>query len=295
MKASFKQPRTGITLIELLLVLFILALLAALLFPAVQHARESARRTTCQSHLRQWGVAIQHYESQNATFPPGYRYASPSASFVPPLLSFIEQENLPYSLDYSFGDLRNQQGEKTRIAILICPSTPQKNRFEGTRFFPAAVGDYTSIHGVSASYTSLAGWPEFDPPNENGVLTLEPRTAASVTDGLAATVLLVEDAGRPFLWRNGLAAVGVAKNAAWADPDYEIVLSGSDGLSYGSGEGAGTCVMNCTNDNEVYSFHPGGANLLFADGSVRYVSEQVEARIFAAMITRAQGDHVDFN
>ncbi len=104
------------------------------------------------------------------------------------------------------------------------------------------------------------------------------------------TFLLVEDAGRPELYRMGRHAVGGAGNGAWADPDYELALDGSDTLYTGQGQGQGTCVMNCTNDNEVYSFHPGGANMLYADGSVRFLRDSVSAITFAALTTKAGGE-----
>jgi prepilin-type processing-associated H-X9-DG protein len=104
---------------------------------------------------------------------------------------------------------------------------------------------------------------------------------------------LVEDAGRPELWRMGRRIAGTSASAGWADPSYEIALDGSDTLTAGAGQSFGTCVMNCTNDNEAYSFHPGGANLLFADGAVRLISQRVSHRTFAAFSTRASDDALD--
>lgn len=294
MRAQFMQSaNAGRTLIELLTVLFILALLAGLLLPAVQLSRESARRMQCQANLHQWGVAIHHYETQHGAFPPGYRLASPISSFVPLVLPYVEGQNTSYDPSVSWGHPHNQEAMKTRVAILNCPSTASRNRFDASRGFPAAVGDYTCVQGVSASYCALAGWPAFHPPHQNGVLTHEPCPAASVTDGLSQTVLLVEVSGRPFLWRMGGGAVGIAQHGAWANPKYGISVSGSDRLPYGSGEAGGTCVMNCTNDGEVYSFHSGGAQFLFADGSVHFVSQQVGERTFAAMITRSSNDKMN--
>ncbi len=287
-----RNPRTpsGFTLIELLIVLFILGLIAALLLPAIQYARESARRIHCQSNLREWGVAILGYESIHAKFPPGYRLDSPSSSIVPFLFDHIEQRNVPYNRELSFGDLRNRAGESAKIGVLLCPSTPNADRYDASRFFPAAVGDYAPIHGVNSLYCELAGWPPFHPPIQNGILTRKPCKSADVKDGLSQTVLFVEDAGRPLLWRMRRPAEGIARAAAWANPEYGIVFCGSDRQTHGSGKGFGICVMNCTNDNEPYSFHPSGSNLLFADGGVRFVSEETAPRAFAAMITRSSGD-----
>jgi prepilin-type processing-associated H-X9-DG protein len=114
-----------------------------------------------------------------------------------------------------------------------------------------------------------------------------------VTDGLTHTITFVEDAGRPELWKMSRRAAGAASDSGWAIPDYEIALDGSDTLLAGSGQHDGPCVMNCTNDNEAFSFHPGGANLLFGDGAVHFVSDRVHNRVFAAISTRAAGDFVD--
>jgi prepilin-type processing-associated H-X9-DG protein len=111
-----------------------------------------------------------------------------------------------------------------------------------------------------------------------------------ITDGTSQTFLVVEDGGRPELWRMGQPATGKANAPGWADPNLEIALDGSDTLTTGNGQGFGPCVMNCTNDNEVYSFHPGGANFAFADGSVRFIRESIKNTTFAALVTRSAGD-----
>jgi prepilin-type processing-associated H-X9-DG protein len=91
----------------------------------------------------------------------------------------------------------------------------------------------------------------------------------------------------------GRFAVGGSGNGCWADPDFELALDGSDTLLTGPGQGMGTCVMNCTNDNEVYSFHPGGANMLYADGSVRFLRDSVSALTFAALTTKAGNEVIN--
>jgi prepilin-type N-terminal cleavage/methylation domain-containing protein len=204
----------GFTVVELLTVLAVLAILAALLIPAIQFAREAARRTACVNHLRQWGAATLNYESVHGEFPPGNRWNLPTSSIFPFLLPFVEQESIPYDRRLSFGDLRNRPSESTKIQILLCPSTPGGDRYEGSRFFRAAVGDYAPIHGVSALYCELAGWPPFDPPNQNGILTSTPCKASDVRDGLSQTALFIEDAGRPLLWRMNRPVVGTARGAA---------------------------------------------------------------------------------
>jgi prepilin-type processing-associated H-X9-DG protein len=114
-----------------------------------------------------------------------------------------------------------------------------------------------------------------------------------IKDGTSTTFLVVEDCARPDLWRMGGRATGNASAAGWADPNLEIALDGSDYLATGQGQGFGPCVMNCTNDNEVYSFHLGGANFAFCDGSVRFIKDSIRNTTFAALVTKDSGDIPD--
>lgn len=289
------RSRLGFTIIELLVVIAIIGLLVALLLPAIQAARESARRAQCQNNLRQWGLALHAHEGTYSQFPAGYRIVSPTGTVFAQLLPFVEQSNLRYDSSKNWDDPTNRQAVQSRVSIMICPSAPSGNRFDSS--FPdilPAAGDYAPTHGVNAKYCRLVGWPLYDPPDENGLLIFQPLRAADVRDGLSQTITLVEDAGRPELWRVGRRrAAGIAPDAGWADPNYEIALDGSDYLTTGPGQELGPCVMNCTNNNEAYSFHTGGANLLFGDASVRLVSDQIDPKIFSALTTRASKDIVN--
>jgi prepilin-type processing-associated H-X9-DG protein len=287
------RRRPAFTLVELLVVCGVVGMLVAMMLPAMQAAREAARRTQCQSQLRQWGFALATHEYLRGKYPPGFSTNTPTGTFVPPLLPLIEQGTIGYDMAANWDNVKNRRAVQTRLALLCCPSSPKRFRVDQTlgELLPAA-GDYVSTHGVNGKYCLLVGWPLYDPPDENGILTQTPCRAAQVTDGLSQTLLLVEDAGRPELWKMGRRIDGRAGNPAWADPYYEVALDGSDTLLSGGGQGAGPCVMNCTNDNEAYSFHPGGCNLLFADCGVRLVSDRVSNKVFAAMTTRAGGDFV---
>ena len=111
-----------------------------------------------------------------------------------------------------------------------------------------------------------------------------------VTDGTTNTILLTEDAGRPMLWQAGRAGPDQAvQGGPWAGFNSGITLKGStlDGSSR-----PGPCALNCTNDHEVYSFHTGGANAVFADGSVHFLKAGMSIQVLAALITRAGGEVV---
>ena len=88
----------------------------------------------------------------------------------------------------------------------------------------------------------------------------------------------------------GRVVSGNSTNAAWADPDFELALDGSDRTLVGGGQKMGSCVINCTNDDEIYAFHSGGANTLRADGSVQFLRDSIAPGIVAALISRSGGE-----
>src|SRR5262249_36009245 len=127
--------------------------------------------------------------------------------------------------------------------------------------------------------------------NYQGVLQPNHMTRLEeITDGTSQTILLGEDAGRPRLWRAGRPGPDqVVDGGSWAALNSGIILQGStpDGVMR-----PGPCAINCTNEREVYSFHPGGANVVFADGSVRFLNKSISIRALAALVTRAGGEVV---
>ena len=110
---------------------------------------------------------------------------------------------------------------------------------------------------------------------------------ATITDGSSNTFAWVEDAGRPFLYRAGKKVAGRASGAGWADPDSEFWVDGftTDGVT-----SLGPCPMNCTNNNEICSFHTGGAMAVYCDGSVRFVSQSTSIPLIAAAVSAGLGE-----
>ncbi len=141
-------PSRGFTLIELLVVIAIIGVLIALLLPAVQSAREAARRSQCTNNLKQIGLALHNYENSNGAFPPAgkstyYAFSPPNSQFVngvgllPRLLAFLEQvptyNAINFSLDYNHLSGANFTGYSTVISAFLCPSAVRAGRGTGCR------------------------------------------------------------------------------------------------------------------------------------------------------------------
>jgi prepilin-type N-terminal cleavage/methylation domain-containing protein/prepilin-type processing-associated H-X9-DG protein len=291
------QPRKAMTLIELLVVIAIIAVLIALLVPAVQKVREAANRAACTNNLKQLGLALHNYHDTNRKFPPvKVEGPAPEARVFGPtkhgmgvfLLPYIERQDLyaQYRWDVGGGDQGNQLVGTTHVNVFQCPSAePNRYMYIGnfkTYGGKGACGDYAPTEGV-------------DPVLANkGALELNVFTRiADITDGASNTILLTEDAGRPRAWRAGRAGDDqVFLGCGWCGYNNPLIIKGStpDGQTL-----PGPCAINCTNDGEIYSFHPGGANAVFADASVHFLRDNMSIKVLAALITRAGGEVVQGN
>jgi prepilin-type N-terminal cleavage/methylation domain-containing protein/prepilin-type processing-associated H-X9-DG protein len=303
----------GFTLVELLVTLAIIGILIALLLPAVQAAREAGRRMHCSNNLKQIGLALLSYENTLRTFPPG-RLKKPTAhSWVPFVLAYMEQKSVrdQYHWDVNWDAAPNQPAINTHLPLLQCPSTP--GPLHRIDVLPSGLTAATTDYAYPCEVTEglvLFGYV-YNPLTPWGVLHRTDVTGrcsamADITDGTSSTILFTEDVGRPDFWTSkgrgpdnndpgcpGQFTVtdGRVLGAPWADIRNGIPLHGftSDGLAC-----PGRCPINCTNNNEAFSFHPGGVNATFADGSVRFISETVDISIYAAMITQEGGEVVHY-
>ena len=316
--------RKAFTLIELLVVITIIGVLLGLMLPAVQKVREAANRLACSNNLRQLGLALLTFENIHGKFPPGqvtHPISEPDVpqkigahGWAPFILPYIEQPALAdkYRWDLSNTDPANQPVVIQPLKIFQCPSAPDQDRyFYGGPFAryggKAACGDYGPTWGVDAALASpklvdrpedclyfVAGWPNSIPDLwvYRGVLVPNQMTRVTqILDGTTNTILLAEDAGRPQLWRNGRRISGQpdALGGPWEAYFSGFVIRGSDSEGVTS---PGSCAINCTNNREVYSFHPSGANAVFADGHVQFLSRAMSIRTLAALVTRAGGEGV---
>jgi prepilin-type N-terminal cleavage/methylation domain-containing protein/prepilin-type processing-associated H-X9-DG protein len=302
---ALRVTRRAFTLMELLVVIAILGVLLGLLLPAVQKVREAAARTQCANNLKQIGLALRQFESDHGRFPPGAVFGPfPQAGINtdtlhgcwPFLLPYLEQEALfkAYRWDVDFFDPANQPAVATQLLILQCPSA-EADRFVAMdhpdgAFATGGQGaciDYGPVQGVDPGLATLGLIAPL--ADYQGALPVNRMTrGVDITDGASNTLLVAEDAGRPKLWQAARYVPGsFSFGGPWASNANPVLIRGS---SADGSVAPGRCAINCTNNQQPYSFHPGGANFLFADGSVRFLNTGINIRMLAALATRAGGE-----
>jgi prepilin-type processing-associated H-X9-DG protein len=298
-------PRPAFSLIEVLVILAIIAVALALLLAAVQKARLASLRAGCASNLHNHGLAVIQFEGLHGRLPPGWVQGPFAAGGVPDgaehgmwpfLLPHLEQEALArsYRWDVSYYDAANQPAAATPLRVLQCPAA-EANRAETQAEQPAwppdgrgACTDYAPI----SLNPILADRGLIDPVEvTEGALPLNGMVRLTdITDGRSNTLLLVESAGRPRRWEMGRPVPdAVTPGGPWSSSANALAIRG---FAFAGNPDGSPCALNCTNDGEVYGFHTGGANVLFADGSVQFLNQRVALRTLARLVTRAGGEVV---
>jgi prepilin-type N-terminal cleavage/methylation domain-containing protein/prepilin-type processing-associated H-X9-DG protein len=298
------RRRAAFTLIELLVVIAIIAVLVGLLLPAVQKVREAASRARCSNNLKQIGLAIHNYASAHGdALPDSHRYTAPLYGWATHLLPFLEQGNLHAGYNWSLDwyNPGNRAVVNTELKQFECPSTPAGDRaLSGTLFGAPVQGypsDYHAVYGITTALIPSvipASYPRYGamPIDELMGSQVIPgsRRITEIPDGLSNTFLITESAGRPYAWTNGVRAASpnLQDKDSWAawNGDYTRGYT-FDGLKI-----PGPCPANCSNGNALYSFHQGGANALYGDGSVRFLPQSVDVWVMYAMTTRAGGENI---
>jgi prepilin-type processing-associated H-X9-DG protein len=303
-------------MIELLVVVAIVGVLAALLLPAIQLAREAGRRTHCQSNLRQVGLATHLFEEAQkhlpcATYGSPYNELSETVgSPFAKLLPYLEQSGVARQYDWKqdWSEPDNQNAINVPISVFRCPASPGAEVQRGIRNasgekYPdrtAAVGDFTAVYSwgfplaIPANPASRDVWGvgALSPLNEENKYALPHRRR--VRDGATFTLTFVERAASTDRWVSGKLTETSPSTAAswapWAGQGCVWILSYIDGGANWAPDGLGPCNINCSNHQGIYAFHPGGANVLYLDGRVVLLNEQLDARTLFAMVTRSRGD-----
>jgi prepilin-type N-terminal cleavage/methylation domain-containing protein/prepilin-type processing-associated H-X9-DG protein len=297
------NQRRGVTLIEVLVVLVILGLLLALLLPAVQNIRATANRMSCASNLRQIGVACHAYHDDHCSFPRGYKAwvnsdplaTTPGWGWATYLLPYVDQEALHQSLILGspIENPVNAGPRMTGVPLYLCPAD---SNVPATFPIVNASGQFLA-EAAPISYAANYGVGELDqiPGPTEGVFYRNSHVkVTSITDGASTTIMIGERAWShsmaPWVGAiNGGLVLGGPRNPWRASPEaiypapiFCLVQTNS---------------INDTIDNDgglddYYSEHPGGVNMLFADGSVRFVSERLNHDVLLALGTRAGGEVV---
>lgn len=310
--SPFRRARTAFTLVELLVVIAIIGILVALLLPAVQAAREAARRAHCLNNMKQLSLAFLNFESASGTLPLAYTNpANKQNNWMPFIAPYAEQGNLAdgYQLNVDWWREPNRTLVANQLKIVQCPSTPNPGRIQDK---PEATppnktgscGDYFTPTGVHPDINQVLGPAEqFDPTADlRGVICWyiagnEQNFLAQVTDGASNSIMLGECAGREDVWRgrihypvNFTSSPKIrARGGAWATTDngYQIGQRKAWDAAFGPIPGG----VSINNSNEwghcFYSFHPSGANFAFADGSVRHMGRSTSIYVLATLVTRA--------
>jgi prepilin-type N-terminal cleavage/methylation domain-containing protein/prepilin-type processing-associated H-X9-DG protein len=298
------KRRAAFTLIELLVVIAVIAILVALLVPAVQKVRDAAARTHCANNLKQIGLGMHNYANTNKGFPPSRTTGTVSTAPYFPyqhawsavLMPYIEQTSTfnEYTYKADWSSPQNYTAIRTFMPVFSCPATPNSIRFDMATAAQPACGDYTAINAikdfVGQQCFNLKNIIGKDDARLVGAMMRDQVTPfTAILDGTSNTILVAEDAGRsPFYNAQYLMFDPIGKEGGWADPNGAFSIDGAKI----DGSIPGLCPLNCSNNSEIFAFHPGGANVVFADGSVHFLHQSIPLCTVAALTTRAGTEQI---
>lgn len=311
-----RAPRrsAGFTLVELLVVIAIIGVLVALLLPAVQAAREAARRMSCSNNLKQIGLGLHNFESAYKVLPAGEINNSAYLSPHVQILNYIEQTAVFNKFDLTVGPFTapNTAAAATTPPVFLCPSDAVRDRSQ-------AMG-WTSYHGNAGSWFQINGWDGLFGRSVTvaGKPPLPAVAFSAVSDGLSNTGLFAEvviglgDSGAPKSRYDAYVASGSTDTLANARTSFMAHNWQSLNIPWGGGWryrgypwSEGSIWRNYYNHllppnrpafvpDEAFdmivsptsSYHPGGAQVVLCDGSVRLISDNVDGFVWTSMGTR---------
>ena len=312
------RRRRAFTLVELLVVIAIIGILVALLLPAIQAAREAARRANCQANMKQLTLGSLNYETTRKTLPPSKSdlfVAAPSGigvievkhSTISYLLSYLEEtaiaDKWTFKQTWDYDDpaptaVDNKSLSQSTIAVVRCPSAPsdraqwtgatdyrvcdQISVADGTYWLPAMItsGAVKARPNKKGTYDSLLFNKAGDPPAK----------LKNCTDGLSQTFMWFETGAAPIWYKNGVVQPGTPTEAMGGDSwaNYENFYVTGNTKNYLTVYG--TSFQNVHNNNEIYSFHPGGAYYGMGDGAVKWINNDLDPDVWVSYFTRDGND-----
>ncbi|QDU56033.1 DUF1559 domain-containing protein [Aeoliella mucimassa] len=316
-----RSRATGFTLVELLVVIAIIGILVALLLPAVQSAREAARRTACQNNFKQVGIALHNYHSSKKVFPPGTNFTENTSESACPgikpgirsfgwstfILPYMEEEVLYDQLDFDLEVFAgvNWDASTTLVEGYVCPSEVNDAKWvdccSGADHGLGPGNDWRLSNMVGIGDSVEAHCWLYQPHSiGRGIFhNYSKVSVGKITDGTTNTIAVGEiTSGMGVDANSNQAWIGVTWVTRAISDVYEGIngpgtLPGGrdDGIDPFDGDG-GNRHDEYHRENGLSSYHPGGAHLLFADGSTQFVSDDVNQDVLFAWATRADGETV---
>ncbi|MBN2295201.1 MAG: DUF1559 domain-containing protein [Pirellulales bacterium] len=303
-KSHSRRWAGGFTLVELLVVIAIIGILIALLLPAVQAAREAARRMNCSNNLKQLGLAIHNYAAaSNNRFPPGStgRY---SHGLFSTLLPYIEQDLVAET--FTWGSEFQTKAEKYRyidIPPFTCPSYPGLHVIESspTDWLNGAITTYQGVNGAIYAGQPTDACSAYGATPRNGLFPWmnannRPRYIRDVIDGTSHTLAMGEFVHRDkkklgsydfHNWPGNCRSWIFGGDGTCGNYTSKVVVHPINSLLDRTTDGVGY------NHLAFGSPHPGGANFVYADGSTRFLNEDIEMTLYQALATYNGGETVD--
>lgn len=303
MKLSSRNRQRGFTLIELLVVIAIIAILIALLLPAVQQAREAARRTQCKNNLKQLGLALHNYHDVARTFPSGWVCVDPvtgqqsahdgvsGAGWGTMILPYIEESNIydQFDADVSIADPANAAFIDNIITAWQCPSDPKPDKWEieeegspGTVLAELPTANYIGSFGTE-ELDGCENAPGTAPVSNGGQCRGDGMfyhnskvRLRDITDGTTNTIMLGERKTDVLL--------------GWYSTWPGMVPEGEEAFQRVLGSADHVPNDPAAHLDDFSSRHVGGAQFTLGDGSVRFISENIDEGIYHSLATIQGGE-----
>ncbi|TWT58068.1 Type II secretion system protein G precursor [Thalassoglobus neptunius] len=296
----------GFTLIELLVVIAIIAILIALLLPAVQQAREAARRTQCKNNMKQIGLAIHNYHDVYLQFPNansgGLSYSSLSgSSLFASILPMIEQASAYNLYDFNKGnaDPENQEVVGQVLPFYLCPSSPLRRQVPSCDTDSGrAPGNYAACIG-SKDFNQYWSFYRLPRPELDGAIVYTDSTPGKTKfrdfrDGTSNTMMIGETAYNlpDYKFSSGDCA-GQSRYSFtyWASP-YPGSTTATTEYDFNPRDIAEDGIFDTNWPRSFRSDHVGGVQFTFSDGSVHFISENIDAELLDGLATRSGGEIV---